>query len=199
MMLSEVTPVPDATLPLEPFKAHLRLGTGFAESGLQDGLLVGFLRAALAAIEKRTGKALLQRGFLWRLDRWGQTYQLSLPLAPVTEVTRIDVFDANGAQESLELADFWLEPDPQEPRLHRRSTCYPQLSSGAYAEIDFTAGMAPTWSQLPSDLAQAVLMLAAHYYEYRDDTALHGGCMPFGVTSLIERYRALRLSARGAG
>jgi uncharacterized phiE125 gp8 family phage protein len=42
-------------------------------------------------------------------------------------------------------------------------------------------------------MSQAVLMLAAHYHEYRYDTALDGGCMPFGVTALIERYRPLRL------
>jgi len=43
-----------------------------------------------------------------------------------------------------------------------------------------------------------VLLLAAHYYEYRDETALGEGCMPFGVSSLIERYRTVRLFAGGA-
>ncbi|ADO42299.1 phage conserved hypothetical protein, phiE125 gp8 family [Ketogulonicigenium vulgare Y25] len=37
-------------------------------------------------------------------------------------------------------------------------------------------------------------MLAAHYYEYRQDPALDGACMPFGVSALTERYRTLRLS-----
>ena len=50
------------------------------------------------------------------------------------------------------------------------------------------------WEDVPADLAQAALMLAAHYHEYRDATALDGGCMPFGVSALIERYRPLRLS-----
>ena len=36
-------------------------------------------------------------------------------------------------------------------------------------------------------------MLAAHYYEYRHETRLGDGCMPFGVSSLIERYRPLRI------
>ena len=36
-------------------------------------------------------------------------------------------------------------------------------------------------------------MLAAHYYEYRNDTGLSDSCMPFGVTSLIQRYRPLRI------
>ena len=49
-----------------------------------------------------------------------------------------------------------------------------------------------------ADLAQAVMLLAAHYYEYRDETALAEGCMPFGVASLIERYRIVRLYGGGA-
>jgi uncharacterized phiE125 gp8 family phage protein len=44
-------------------------------------------------------------------------------------------------------------------------------------------------------MGQAALMLAAHYYDNRHDTALGPGCMPFGVTALLERYRPLRLSA----
>ncbi len=46
-------------------REHLRLGTGFGEDGLQDPVLAGFLRAALAAIEGRTGKALIARDFLY--------------------------------------------------------------------------------------------------------------------------------------
>ena len=56
------------------------------------------------------------------------------------------------------------------------------------------AGYGPDWDDVPADLAQAVLMLAAHYYDYRQDMGLGAGCMPFGVTALIERHRPLRLS-----
>ena len=59
------------------------------------------------------------------------------------------------------------------------------------------AGYGPTWAEVPADLAQAMLMLAAHYYEYRSDTALGAGCMPFGVTALIERYRQVRMTLGG--
>ena len=51
---------------------------------------------------------------------------------------------------------------------------------------------------LPADLGQAVLLLAAHYYEFRHETQLGDGCMPFGVTSLIERYRTVRVFAGNA-
>lgn len=63
------------------------------------------------------------------------------------------------------------------------------------AVVYFEAGYGADWASIPADLAQAVLLLAAHYYEYRNETSLSDGCMPFGVSSLIERYKVMRLYA----
>ena len=68
MVLTEQTAVPTAALPIQEFKDHLRLGTGFADDGVQDALAEGYLRAALAAIEGRIGKALIARDFLLLLE-----------------------------------------------------------------------------------------------------------------------------------
>jgi len=59
--------------------------------------------------------------------------------------------------------------------------------------VRFEAGFGADLGDLPADLAQAVLLLAAHYHEYRDETALAQGCMPFGVSSLIARYQPMRI------
>ncbi len=63
MMLVEQTSVPVAALPVAEFKDHLRLGTGFADDGVQDSVLESYLRASMAAIEARTGKVLITRGY----------------------------------------------------------------------------------------------------------------------------------------
>ncbi len=62
MMLIEETSVPDTALPVEQFKAHLRLATGFGDDGLQDDLLAGFLRAALAAVGAGADPARIHAG-----------------------------------------------------------------------------------------------------------------------------------------
>ena len=46
-------------LPLAALRDHLRLGTGFGDDSLQDGVLEQALRGAIAAIEGRTEKALI--------------------------------------------------------------------------------------------------------------------------------------------
>ncbi len=85
----------------------------------------------------------------------------------------------------------------QRPVLRPSGALLAMIPVGGTAEVQFMAGLTADWGMLPADLAQAVLMLASHYYEYRHETGLGDGCMPFGVTSLIERYRTVRLFAGG--
>jgi uncharacterized phiE125 gp8 family phage protein len=94
---------------------------------------------------------------------------------------------------ALAAGAYRLVPDAQVPLLRSVGVLLPTIPTEGHARIGFTAGMAADWGGLPADLGQAVLLLAAHYYEYRDETSLAAGCMPFGVTSLIERYRRMRL------
>lgn len=198
MMLIEETTVPDAALPVEQFKAHLRLGTGFGEDGLQEVVLKGFLRAAIAAIEARTGKVLISRAFTWTLRNWRDRAGQVLPVAPVVDVTQVTLIDALEVETDMAVGTYRLEPDSQRPRLRPVATFLPIVPTGGSVRIGLTAGLADDWGGLPADLGQAVLLLAAHYYEYRSETALSAGCMPFGVTSLIERYRAMRLGLGAA-
>jgi len=198
MILTEETTVPDAALPVAEFKAHLRLGTAFGEDSLQDGVLKGFLRAAIAAIEARTGKVLILRDFTWTLTGWRDRSGQVLPVAPVSEITRVTLIDALEVELDMSADQFRLERDSQRPCLRPAGSLLPMIRTGGAVRIGFTAGFAPDWGGLPADLGQAVLLLAAHYYEYRNETALSDGCMPFGVTSLIQRYRALRIGI-GAG
>ncbi|WP_171179423.1 head-tail connector protein [Ruegeria sp. HKCCD8929] len=195
MMLIEETSVPDAALPVDQFKAHLRLGTGFAEDNVQDEVLKSFLRAAIAAIEARTGKVLIAREFSWSLNGWRDRGGEVLPVAPVTGVDAVTLADAEGVEAVVEVGSYRLEPDSQRPRLRPAGALLPAVGTGGSVKIAFTAGMAADWGGLPADLGQAVLLLAAHYYEYRNETALGDGCMPFGVTSLIQRYRMVRFGA----
>ncbi|PRX35392.1 phage conserved hypothetical protein, phiE125 gp8 family [Meinhardsimonia xiamenensis] len=197
MMLVEQTTLPSAALPVTEFKDHLRLGTGFADDGLQDAVLEAHLRAAFAAIEARTGKILIERGFTWRLSGWRDFARQALPVAPVTAITEVRTIDRNGVETVIDPARYRLEPDLQRPRLVSNGLNLPLIPLNGAVEISFTAGYAPDWAGLPADLCQAVLMLAAHYYENRGVAPVGEG-MPFTVSLLIDRYRTVRLFGEGA-
>ena len=180
MMLTEDTTVPDASLPVEPFKAHLRLGTGFGEDSLQESVLRGFLRAAIAAIEARTGKVLIKRAFSLQVTEWRTRSAQVFPVAPVVSVERVISRDGIGVESEIAPERYRLEADTQRPTLRPVGTLLPIVVQGGTVTVRFVAGMAPDWDELPVGLGQAVLMLAAHYYEHRSDTALGDFCMPFG-------------------
>ncbi len=195
MMLIEETTVPDAALPVDDFKAHLRLGTGFGQDSAQNEVLAGFLRAAMAAIETRTGKILMTRPFSWSLTFWRDRDTQALPVAPISAVTRLSVISRDGGTSEIDAGQYWLERDSQRPRLRAVGACLPVIPQGGSAVLEFEAGYGTGWTDLPADMRQAVFLLAAHYYEYRDETSLSEGSMPFGVSSLIERYKLLRLGS----
>lgn len=197
MMLMELTETPVADLPIAAFKSHLRQGSGFTEEGLQDAVLESFLRAALAAIEARTGKVLLSRSFAQSVTQWRDGTGHGLPMSPVEAIEDVTLIDRDGGERVVDPAIYRLVQDSQEPRLMPVATLLPMIPNLGSARITLRAGLSPDWDGLPADLRQAVMLLAAHYYEYRDETALRPGCMPFGVSSLIERHRILRL--RGGG
>lgn len=198
MMLIEDTPVPDAALPVEAFKAHLRLGSGFGPDDVQDAVIRSFLRASMAAIEARTGKALMARMFTLTRSDWADRCGQVLPVAPVQAVVSVMVVDGDEVETLVEAATYRLERDSQCPQLRPKGGLLAAVPTHGQVRIRFEAGYGLDWEGVPADMQQAVLMLAAHYYEYRDDTALSDGCMPFGVSSLIERYKTVRMGF-GAG
>lgn len=197
-MLIEETAVPQAALPLAEFKAHLRLGSGFADDNIQDPVLESFLRAAISAIEARTGKILIERAFSWTLVSWRDAMGQALPVAPVTGITALRLHNHEDEEELIDPSLYRLEKDAQRPILRPAGTLLPGIPSGGTAELAFSAGMAADWGELPADLAQAVLLLAAHYYEHRNETMSGNDTMPYGVSGLIERYRTVRILGGGA-
>lgn len=208
MNLTETSDVPDTVMPVEGLSAHLRLGSGFSEDDLQDAVLSSFLRAALSAIEARCGKVLIERDFEILATDWQEI--ATLPVAPVLSVSKLGILrplaageipDAGAIVTDIGVLDalgpdrFQLVKDFQSPKLRAVFSGFPSVPANGGVYVAFRAGMASDFSALPPDLQQAVLLLAAHYYENRSDIGLPAGCMPFGVSSLIARYRNVRLGA----
>ena len=197
MMLIEKTAVPDGSLPVDEFKAHLRLGSGFGQDSVQDAVLTSFLRAAVTAIEARTSKVLFERTFELSVRVWRDLGSHGLPVAPVNALTDLEIVARDGTRTSIDSATYWLERDGHVPRLRSTGVALPTVPEAGEAVVTFDAGFGVEWLDVPADLRQAVLLLAAHYYEFRNETSLSEGCMPFGVTSLIERYKVMRLYGGG--
>lgn len=193
MMLIEQTTVPATALPVAQFKDHMRLGTGFADDGAQDALLEALLRAAIAAVEGRTGKALLTRSVTWTITAWRDGCRQAMPVAPVAAITAFRVIDRNDVVATVDAGAYALERDTHRPHLVSMGTSLPLIPIGGRAEVVFDAGFGATWADIPEDMAQAVFLLAAHYHEHRSASAPDETSMPFGVQALLEPWRTVRI------
>ena len=198
MMLTEVSSVALAALPVQGLKDHLRLGTGFADGAMQDGLIESYLRAALAAIEGRTGKAILQRRFKLVLDQWRSAEEQALPVAPVVVIESVTLVAADGSSTVVQPAAYTLGADFQRPKLAAVGYLLPNVPTDGRVEIVFDAGFGAVWAQVPADLQQAVLLLAAQYYEQRNEFTGASVGLPQPVQALIERWRTVRVLGGGA-
>lgn len=199
MVLEETGVVPGSALPVAALADHLRLGTAFQGDALQAGLLESQLRAAIAVIEARTAKALLSRGFRLVLGGWRGEGAQALPVAPVSALGEVALVDAAGARVVLEAGRFRLERDAHRPKLAAVSGALPAIPFGGRVEIAVTAGFGAAWVDVPADLRQAVMLLAAQFYETRHDAGDAVAGLPVAVQALIERWRTVRILGGGAG
>lgn len=196
MMLTELTALPGGVLPVAELRDQLRLGTGFADDGVQDGVLEACLRAAISAVEARTGKALVTRSFRLAVLAWRDLARQSLPVAPVSSVGAVRIVDAAASETVIAPERYRLEPDAHRPAVVSAGLVLPSIPVGGRAEIDFEAGFGAAWGDVPAALAHGVMLLAGHYYEHRHEME-GAGAMPPAVEALIAPYRNIRLFAGG--
>lgn len=194
MDLTVLTPPDPAALPVAGFRAQLRLGTGFADDAAQDAELAGFLSAAVAVVEARTGKALLTRGLRLILPGWRWADAQALPVAPVSAITAVAMRDRDGAATPVDAGRYRLRTDRHRPQIMAAGVVLPQIPQGGQVEIDFTAGFGPDWADIPPELAQAVLLLAADYHAARSGERPD---MPGAVAGLIAAWQPVRVTAGG--
>ncbi len=198
MLLTELTTISGAALPVQGLKDHLRLGTGFADSGMQDGLLEGYLRSAISAIEGRTGKALLSRQFKLTLEDWRDGSEQALPVAPVSAVVSLTLYNLANTATVIPADRYRLVQDTHRPKLAAAGYVLPVVPIDGRIEIVFAAGFGATWANVPPDLQQAVFLLAAQYYEHRNEFAEAQPGLPYPVQALIERWRTVRVLGGGS-
>ncbi len=192
MDLIETGAVAQAVLPVAGLRAHLRMGSGFSDDTTQDDMLAAYLRAAIATIEARTGKALLRRGFELRLRAWAASERQPLPCAPIATIDEISLIGRDGAAMVVDAARWRLVADMHRPLLVPVGAVLPVIPWGGGVRIRFEAGFGAEWGDLPTDLAQAVMLLAARHYEDRDAGAAPGA-LPQAVAALCARWRAVRI------
>jgi len=187
MTLMLITGPAEEPVTLAEARAHLRL-----DAGGEDALLGALLTAARTALEAETRRAFVTQSWRLLLDDW-PAKPIRLPLAPVQSVTAVTVATMSGAMVPLDPAFYEVDAKGEPPRVAaKRGQAWPMPATRlAGIAVDFTAGYGAP-SAVPAPLKQAVLLLAAHWFENREPLG-DGAELPLTVSALVARYRRLHL------
>ncbi len=187
--LTETGPAPAFPVETQTLSSHLRLGEGFGDPSAEADLLALYIRTATAHLEARTGLAFVARSFSLTVGAWDRCGTLVLPVGPVTAITSASI-EADGTTTVLDPADLHVAPGSQRQRLTAAGGGpLPPIPPGGRASLAFSAGFGGA-TAVPGDLAKAVLLLAAHFYENRSGTE---SGLPPAVAALIAPHRPVRL------
>lgn len=173
---------------LAELKAFLRI-----DSEAEDALLTALIPAARLTVEAAAGLILMRQ--TWRLvrDAWPGERVLRLPLKPVLALEAVRIVDAAGDAASLDIAGFTLDAISDPPRLLRPADVAAPGAELNGIEIDLALGFGNSADDVPAALRQAVLRLAAHWFEHRGEEPGAAPPLPGDVVALTAPYRRARL------
>lgn len=170
-------------------KVYLRL-----QGDSEDDMVASLIKAAREEVERATGTALIDQGWRAVLDAWPANGVAMLTPYPVKAVTSVTAYGSEGEAWAVNPADYFLDANSRPARLHFEARPEPlRVMNGI--EIDFTAGFGEAGPDVPDLLRRAILLLVAHWYEFRAQVAAADQPVsyPAGYDRMIAGYKARRL------
>lgn len=160
----------------------------------EDVLISGLIRAAREEVEAACGLALIDQGWRLTLDLMPSLGRMLLRRHPVREIVSVTVYGTDGEAALVDPATYRLDGSSRPARLH---FIHPPAAGAAMngIEIDFRAGFGEAGTDVPDLLKRAILLLVAHWYEFRASFSAKEQPVSFppGYERLIATWRARRL------
>lgn len=153
---------PDAEpVTVAELKAQLRLTH---ES--EDVLLASLIRAAREDVERTTALALIDQEWRLVLDRWPADAMVLIKLHPVREIISVTAYGTSGQPAVLPPGQYEVDTISRPARIHLKQHS-PGIGAMNGLDIEFAAGFGEAGPDVPETLRRAIIVLAAHWYEFR--------------------------------
>jgi uncharacterized phiE125 gp8 family phage protein len=190
MTLAIISPPAAEPVTLADMKLHLRV-----THDSEDTLISGLVKAAREELEQATGLALIAQGWRLYLDCWPGTQIVLIQKAPVIALSAVTIYDLAGAPSSPSLTGFVLDRFSRPARTAIPDTVTAPGKKLNGIELDFTAGFGATGVDVPDGLKRAIMLLAAHWYEFRGAESFdrEGAAWPPSFERFVSRYRRVGL------
>lgn len=170
----------------------------YEQSTANDAIVTAKLHEATAYIQSQAQHQFIQATYLQTLDDWPDKNEIKIALQPLSSVSSVKYYDANGTLQTVSTSDYWSDTNSRPPRIvFKNSFTWPAVEAdrpGA-VEVRFVAGYASA-SVVPYIAKLAIKLLAAYWYDQREATVVASaagptattpahGEIPFGVRQII--------------
>ncbi len=176
----------------------------------EDDYLKGVISAARRMVEKHCRRSLVQQKLTLFLNRFpSRTYEdknalVLLPFSPVLSVESVKWRDDSNTLQTIPPEQYVLSKGDRSSTLYpAQSHDWPYVQTRPNSvEIIYIAGLSANdgdendaphieiSENIPADIRLAMLLLAAHFYEYRVPVNIGNSvtALPFSVEALLEPY-----------
>lgn len=189
----EVKIVPNTGPSAEPLtvaelKARLRV-----DHSAEDTLIEAFGKAARELIEGWTGCRMMTRTEYLYLDDFPPCDGIVIPVAPVTAVASVKLYDEDDAATTMDTADYMVDLKGHVAAVRLKAgKSWPTIAAEERAanavEVAFTSGYASAGA-VPERLKTALHLLTGHLYEHREATTpLTITELPVGLQAVIQPF-----------
>lgn len=160
----------------------------------EDTLLSSLIGAAREEVEASCGLALIDQTWRLTLDILPPLGRVLLRRHPVREIVSVTVYGPDGEASLVDPQSYRLDAGSRPARLHFLNLPVAGMAANGI-EIDFVAGFGEAGADVPDLLKRAILLLVAHWYEFRAQFSAKDQPVsyPPGYERLIAPWRARRL------
>lgn len=185
MAVTRLIPPANEPLTLDDIKDHLRI-----DHEHEDALLMQLQAAARHTVERSIDQALLEQTWRQYEPGLGSDRCVRLRIRPVLSVSAVTAFDGDGNPAVLASTDYHLVRDRDGQLVEFADNIDPALCANGL-EIDVLCGMGSLGLDVPETLRHAILLLIAHWYEFRGAVAPQDQpvSLPPGFETLIAPWR----------
>lgn len=194
-MYREIAPTEETLVTLDEFKQFVRVDV---DETVDDALMEAIINSSIEFCESYTGKSIALKTYEKVYKHQCDTTMLEVRKGDITELLSLTRKDSNGSEFEYDISEFEHYNYPQESQvnpLNEDTYIWSGTSRTRPLVLTFKSGY--TYTTLPANLKNAIEMLAAHWYENRETVKIEEMTdvteMPFGVTTVLERYKYRRL------
>ena len=189
MNITVVHPPTSMPVSLTQVKQHLRI-----DNDAEDVVLTGMISSAIDYCEVTLRQNLIERTLRQDFSRKDCVPGIFLTGSPVREVVEMRGLSLSGQTVVIPSSDYTVSFHDGQAHICIKDIIAPAVIAQGVS-IDYLSGFGQTGAEIPGNISRAIMMLVAHWYEFRgashrDEPAEN---LPSGIETLLAPHRRIAL------